>query len=873
MLPESLVSVYQSYKTDTDFITTWLATTARAYGCPSELISGLRDTRDDHSDSVPVDEKPAGQRKGKSTKQASKYSQKRPRKRHILAVKDLLPLAQFLVTSQKPTIVPPDSLTAALDRVIDLRAKFSTQLVEHGATTNDQDDNTHFYFLRVLCQVRHVLTAHRKATSTDSEPSAGEAAEKPQLSSNKFEGLTVSEPSADFINAPDVPPPTKPKKSEADANFEAESEMSSWDAQFVWQLVWKDLFAVRQNVRYMWQQLRQGQHELVSVALATNTAIDLARNIVEDVTPVLQSQPGGLFGVICLYNATFTTTTIRAYSEGLLKFPEKPTKEDIAYIAGALDCTNAYSMLAQIIPNDEGAIKPPLITKGSPNIQMARTHGDYLLDRRTIARVLNDMNFILRYIPDWPVDDGVLRGFRETTRTREIPFYFAYAVQLLIDIHGVMGQKLPSIRVQFIRGLSTLQELMTQSWHIHQSTRMDPKALRYYPLLQRTVLSMSKMTRDPILVEKQRLKKPITDPHTERLQLMKMDPVMAGLVMYTFRAATYRVGICLANDTLSVMSIMHLYNALLQEDMLTSKWKDMELIMELVGKSQFFVGNPPDNPTGYIKSFLMQTGLKSVYMSQLKRSKTQTKLYKELKNRRRISEGATVSMMFYERYCNEKGETSTGNWTAEDIVRILDHCPEGLWFDHPTEETASESQNQDKCSRKSTQKRKKSTKPAKPPSLPPYDLITSLGVGLLDEAAEFAFPWLAMHRNAWHLMRKIRLASERGFMMLVPGYSMSEAGLMTLTTYILDVLVHARPANSLGKRVMDEVAATFNHYLTHVPREHGWSAGETVWREMEIALGVGLQMYEDVVGKLTIDKKPEEGSLPATSTGVADAVR
>ncbi|KXH37988.1 hypothetical protein CSAL01_07919 [Colletotrichum salicis] len=348
------------------------------------------------------------------------------------------------------------------------------------------------------------------------------------------------------------------------------------------------------------------------------------------------------------------------------------------------------------------------------------------------------------------------------------------------------------------------------------------------------------MTRDPMLVEKLRLKKPIADPSLELLRLMKTDPVTAGLIMYTFRAATYRVGICLANDTLSVMSTMHLYNALYQEGLLKSKRWDIELIKELAGKSQFYVGNPPSDPKGYIKSFRMQTGLKGVYMSQLQRSKTQTKLYKELKNRRRISEGATVSMMFYESYCNGKGETSTGNWTAEDIVRILDHCPEGLWFDHPQEEP--EGENRDKCSKKPTQKWKRPAKPAKP-SLPPYDIITSPGVGLLDEAAEFGFPWLAMHRNAWYLMRKIRMASERTFMMLVPGYSMYEAGLMTLTTYILDVLVHPRPANSLGRRVLEEVAATFNRYLTYVPKDHGWSAGETVWKEMDIALGIGLHRH------------------------------
>ncbi|KAL2875019.1 hypothetical protein SGCOL_009722 [Colletotrichum sp. CLE4] len=866
MLPEALVSVYQSYKTDTDFITTWLATTARAYGCPAKLISGFRDTKDDKPDSAPEDGKPAGQRKAKSTKEASKSSQKKPRKRYILAVKDLLPLAEFLATSQKPALVPPHSLTAALDRVIELRAKFSTQLVEHGATTNDQHNSTHFYFLRVLCQERHVLTAHRTTSPTNTKASTDDAAEKPQPSANKFEGLLVSEPSAEFINAPDAPLPTRPAKSEADVNFEAESEMSSWDAQFVWQLVWKDLYGVLQRVRYMWQQFREGRHELVAVALATNTAIDLARNLVEDITPVLQSQPGGLFGVICLYNATFTPTKIRKYSKGLLNLPEEPTKEELAYVAGVIDCTNVYSMLNQLLPQDTGPINPPLVKKGSPKIRLARAHGNYLIDRNTLSHVLYDMKFILHYIPDWPVDDGVLRGFRETTRTREIPFYFVYAAQLLIDIHGVMGNNLPFIRVQFMRGLSTLQELMTQAWYIHQSTRMDPKALRCFPLLQRTVLSMPKMTRDPILVEKQRLKKPIADPSLERLRLMKTDPVMAGLVMYTFRAATYRIGICLANDTLSAISTMHLYNALYQEGLLKAKWWDMELIKELAGKSQFYVGNPPSDPKGYIKSFLMQTGLKSVYMSQLQRSKTQTKLYKELKNRRRISEGATVSMMFYERYCNEKGETSTGNWTAEDIVRILDHCPEGLWFDHPQEEP--EGDKRDKCSKKLTQKRKRPAKPAKP-GLPPYDIITSLGVGLLDEAAEFGFPWLAMHRNAWFLMRKIRMASERTFMMLMPGYSMSEAGLMTLTTYILDVLVHPRPVNSLVRRVLEEVAATFNHYLTYVPKDHGWSAGETVWKEMEIALGIGLHMYDRAVGKVPKDGDSEGRLQPEIVTDTA----
>ncbi|KAK7570564.1 hypothetical protein V3481_019416 [Fusarium oxysporum f. sp. vasinfectum] len=150
MLPSSLFSIYQQYKEDTDSVASWLASTAKACGYPSDLLTPTG-----------IQTKGTGRLKGKARRDAKKQNTYVPTPLHtipkyVIAVKDFIPLAEFIFAS-KPLISVPPSFAETLDRVIYVRAKFGAQLIDHGMKPSTKSDATHSFFVGILEKVRDVL--------------------------------------------------------------------------------------------------------------------------------------------------------------------------------------------------------------------------------------------------------------------------------------------------------------------------------------------------------------------------------------------------------------------------------------------------------------------------------------------------------------------------------------------------------------------------------------------------------------------------------------------------------------------------------------------------------------------------------------------
>ncbi|KAF5568682.1 hypothetical protein FNAPI_55 [Fusarium napiforme] len=139
MLPTPLQGTYQQYKADTDSVAAWLASTAKACGYPADLLT---------STAVPSSQpKGGGRLKGKARKDAKKQKPapsvapvEPTRPKYIIAIKDFIPLAEYIFASTKPLISVPKSLAETIDRVIYMRSRFGAQLEEHGAEVNDKSD-------------------------------------------------------------------------------------------------------------------------------------------------------------------------------------------------------------------------------------------------------------------------------------------------------------------------------------------------------------------------------------------------------------------------------------------------------------------------------------------------------------------------------------------------------------------------------------------------------------------------------------------------------------------------------------------------------------------------------------------------------------
>lgn len=154
------------------------------------------------------------------------------------------------------------------------------------------------------------------------------------------------------------------------------------------------------------------------------------------------------------------------------------------------------------------------------------------------------------------------------------PLWVVFATQIFLDIHHIM-------RDQIDRGFGDLQEsgsLMVKSIQdnldFHQNLRTDnwPKQN------DKSLVQMQEELRDWCQRDYlQKLKMRRCAPQlAESFRLLRWHPLFCGLLVYRFKISFQEAGLLFAGAWGSTM--LHLYNALQQEKLLTNKWKDMDLV-------------------------------------------------------------------------------------------------------------------------------------------------------------------------------------------------------------------------------------------------------------------------------------------------------
>ncbi|KAF9875710.1 hypothetical protein CkaCkLH20_06642 [Colletotrichum karsti] len=573
MLPAPLLSTYQRYKQDTDIVASWLATTAKSCGYPTDLLSEVAARSAPSADPATGDtpRQPKAKDKGKTNgkgkkKKPAKKNDAAPAvpKRYTVAVKEFVPLAEFISTKKQAKV--PDAFVSALNRVIALRAQFSAKLSEHGAKRNVVSDLKHNYFLGILDKVREVL---RPRMTADGARASNEGLDH---LSNRFAGLSVFEPSQAFLDAPDIEIP----RPDPNVIYEAEAGDSTEDAIFFFQLLWRDLYDIRMCIRVLWRKYMEGyginEVDLVAVAIATNTALDLARHMINDVFSEFKGREEVFYKTL-KEQAILTHYREQANPEnsyfGLTKNPDAA---ELKHNAGSWSFVNAYNMLAEILPalSTEGEPIGPILPRneadepGMENSWYAAHHGH-------LKAMLEDLLVVIKSVQDWPVEDNLLRGFKEALETRKIPFHFVFSAQLHLDIIWRFGLDVGSTHLidQFLNKMRAMKDLVQD--YIAINTELGTlESMGPYDMNARQVGKDSqRMLDDPIfearLQEVPKKSRAQAKAKLEKHRLLKRNPVLCGLITYRHMMLLYKDGIALANATRSIVAAYHLYHAVTRE--------------------------------------------------------------------------------------------------------------------------------------------------------------------------------------------------------------------------------------------------------------------------------------------------------------------
>ncbi|KAF5009428.1 hypothetical protein FDECE_4360 [Fusarium decemcellulare] len=776
MLPQALVSVYREYKKDTNSIATWLASTAKECGYPPDLLSNTPASQQQPATSGRPKGKArtAAKKKKKKGKGAAKTTpQTLSVPRYIISIKDFISLAEYISASKIPALSVPQVFFNTLHRVISVRSSFGAELARHDAKPDAESDAKHSYFVGILEKVREVLKPFKPPTASGSSDAV-------DTLTNQFDALEVYEPSQDFLDAPDIARP-QPAGQDA-AIYEADPSPTLEEALVAFNMMCKDLGDIREFISNVWSKLVSEDGKSMDpavLAVVTNTGIEFAANIIEEMLPIF-NEYGGAFAISEQYMACL----LKQQSESPEEFGNRmgePSSLDTHYDLGNACYFNVGSFLntlaavpwqgsAGIYPEGHFGVYDP-----ESDWTSKTGYQKFQEDRILISELYMEALALVHHVPDYPITDEYIRGVKEFKETNEIPFSLIFAAQVNLDIHHAVRGYAETSVAALLERLSLMNGFLQSTIKQHENVKNPHWSSSNEKWLQQTWEGIEWFLQDPLYKAKTLIAGRDPDARkvleaTQKHRLLRRSPIVAGLALYHFRAEVHDVGLAFTNAWGTIILPAHLYNAVVMEDHSDSLWADMELLFDMFGEEQFFVGGRPDNTADYVTRFMLQIGVSaSVFTNRRRRSKKVNIDDFSRGGTRFLKPRAPIHSRLRERYQNN---TSQMNWSPESIEETLSHA---------------QKQQEGKTSAEGWA-RPKSKRPgaAKAVRVSPDDMLASLGEAMEDEVHELAFPYLLMHITNWAFLLGLKSAYDWALQVSFgPTYMQHEWELPLMIAHIL----------------------------------------------------------------------------------------
>ncbi|KAK4199186.1 hypothetical protein QBC40DRAFT_307683 [Triangularia verruculosa] len=685
MLPPNLTSTYQQYKKDTDIVASWLAQTGMMSGCPDDLLKTSALNNANAS-------KGGGRLKGKARKNAkaagapTTSAKGQAKSKHVLAIRNFVPLAQFIVEhhkdKEKASVDLPTSFSKAIERAISVRKGFAQLLEKAGATINMSADEKHRFFVGVLEKVRDTLkplfwqsTSIRTGLEetedlTQALPSV--KASTPVASTNPFEilnaydlpevNLSAEEPAAD---GQPVVQESKPQPILDVLEYEAESFNSEADRFLIFLTLARDVHAIREQVKKLWKAYHNRELSLTSVAVATNTAVDVARSIEEEVS-ILFKPDGyttGMLGklalsISALMGKTEPKPSVRGsypYDLALYSVLDVCMINASLMVNGWLSLAGGDSDSATMSYNGQygwyDKTVPYQSLSEQKKFEQDRCAFSELcpeFDRLGRLGFNNQRDKAFTTVP--PVVDELSRGMylmaADGLGDNKVPLWLILAASLHLDVVRMLGDEID----RPYREMVAFDHLVDQTIKDHNEYHKHATFWREGDNVINAALAAAGVNVKPVV-------------------FLKRHPLYCGLWVADMRSRLHESGVGLNYCFGSILYVGHLYNALQAEGLIPEdkKWDDMELFFKTQGgRDKFFIGKAPSSIDEYHKQFCLVMGFSAGNFAPNTRNKGKMKA--SAKGPRSLPERGRVSQVFKKSF---QPNSSRINLNADHVNTIL----------------------------------------------------------------------------------------------------------------------------------------------------------------------------------------------------------
>ncbi|KAL8772294.1 MAG: hypothetical protein Q9209_002506 [Squamulea sp. 1 TL-2023] len=814
------------YKKDTNIIATWLAVKARKCGYPTDLL--FKNESISHTFAQPA----KSQRlKGKARKEArektrgngsdvkaEKVSAAGPA--HIIKIKDFISLAEFIAGYTNPVVQVPYPLVKALDRAIQLRTLHNEasrqENSESKATNRKISDKTHSYFLGILERVREILRPRMPPDSSSdvlSEPFEGlkvdNESPKPQLSEqsgNVYEHLELEEPSQDFVDTPAVI-----RAAGADPNdeprYEAEVIQSFEEKYIAAHCLFQDIRNICSFLRTLWTNYREKMIELAAASVTTNTAINLVRDMEEEFTQRFPDLTGfenvlkHFFMVQCLHRGEDPDGRQR---------PDDPLNFNVSvqeivspghapvYEPGSFGYRDRSTTWAQKSARQKFQDDKLVLMEAFPDL--------YLFAEATKRHTL--------------AEDDFIRGIRDLGPGYNIPLWVVFAAHAFLDTQHVLEHDLASGHDDLQRIGTLIKESIEENLEFHTSLRVNTWPTQNDMPLRQLISEINRwVLRDLVGEKSKKIRQGYGMPQAVPYSLLRQYPLLCGLLTFALQSRFQDIGVAFANAWGSIMYTAHLYNAVRQEKLLQSSWKDMELVIMMQSSAVLFVGDAPTNLEEYFKRFLLSMGYSATAFASNRR--TNVGAMASARGPRSLRGLGKVGKLFGDRYCNN---APTVTFTRESIQPLIDAKTDG-GSDDKEEQGKNSSKVKQATSGTLLRKSKRSGT-----SISTLAFLEDITNALHAEQVELSIDYLLLHRTCWESLRQVNVANKPKLLeMYGGGYLEKENQLPFVVGYILMAATQTKKvANLLLPRRTEEVTSKLLATAGEAIEKFTKSAGDTL---------------------------------------------
>ncbi|KAL8963152.1 MAG: hypothetical protein Q9183_005050 [Haloplaca sp. 2 TL-2023] len=406
-------------------------------------------------------------------------------------------------------------------------------------------------------------------------------------------------------------------------------------------------------------------------------------------------------------------------------------------------------------------------------------------------------------------EDNFIRGIRDMGPGKEIPLWVVFAGQCFLDTQHVLEENLDRGHTFLISTARTMKKSVELNLDFHASLRVVnwPKE-NDFVLRELVKMIDTWVLKDVVADRFHKIKMQTGTPRGEPFSMLRQYPLLCGLFTFALKTRFQELSITFANAWGSIMYTAHLYNAVRSEKLMSSAWKDMELVISMQSQEALFVGDAPSTLEDYLKRYLLSMGYSATNFASNRRPGAGVAA--SSRGPRGMQELGKVCKLFGDRYCNN---TPAVAFTRESIQPIFDSKLDDDEDDETDQETSARKGKENVPS-----KVKQATSGAllrKPKSdgdsdtIGTLDFLNDMANALHAEQLEVSIDYLMFHRICWRLLRQVNEACKPKLLeMYGGGYLEMENQLPFTVGYIfMAATTTSRVANLLVPRRTEEVTS------------------------------------------------------------------